>query len=213
MQYDVRPPDPRPADAPEVSLDDPLVQALAHVHVTGWRQAYGDLLPERYYDEAARADRARMWQSTLMHDHASDRVRIAARTDRTTSQADSTASQSDTTVSQSATPASQLDSTVSQSATPADDEVIGFSIHGPARDDDRTGTELFALYVLQEHYGSGAGQRLLDAAIGDSPACLWAAAENPRALRFYEKNGFRPDGVRRTDADADGLEEIRLVRE
>lgn len=192
MQYDVRPPGPRPADAPELSLDDPLVQALAHVHVTGWRQAYGDLLPERFYDEAARADRARMWQSTLMHDHASDRVRIAARADRTTSQADGTASQSDTT---------------------ADDEVIGFSIHGPARDDDRTGTELFALYVLQEHYGSGVGQRLLDAAIGDSPACLWAAVENPRALRFYEKNGFRPDGVRRTDADVDGLEEIRLVRE
>lgn len=176
MQYEVRPPSPRPIDAPDVALDDPLVQALARVHVTGWRQAYGDLLPERFYNEAAHADRARMWQSTLMHDQSPQRVRIASRSD---------------------------------GISP---DVIGFSIHGPARDDDRTGTELFALYVLREHYGSGVGQRLLDAAIGGSPACLWVAAENPRAIRFYEKNGFHPDGVRKTDADVEGLEEIRLVR-
>ncbi|SMY11724.1 GNAT family N-acetyltransferase [Brevibacterium jeotgali] len=185
MQCEVRSPRPPHIGGSEIALDDPLVEALAHVHVTGWRQAYGDLIPKHFYDEAARAERAHMWRSTLMHDHASDRVRIATRTDRTIGQSDRTFA----------------------------GVVIGFSIHGPARDADRTGTELYALYVLQEHYGSGAGQGLLDSAIGDSPACLWVAAENPRAIRFYEKNGFRSDGMRRTDADVEGLEEIRMVRE
>lgn len=56
------------------------------------------------------------------------------------------------------------------------------------------------------------GQRLLDEAIGAEPACLWVAAENHRAKRFYEKNGFQPDGTRKSDPDIDGLEEIRLAR-
>lgn len=38
--------------------------------------------------------------------------------------------------------------------------------------------------VLASHYGSGAGQQLLDAAVGDGGAYLWIADENPRALAF-----------------------------
>lgn len=55
--------------------------------------------------------------------------------------------------------------------------------------------ELFKLYALERGLGSGAGQQLLDAAIGDRPAYLWMMANNPRAQRFYQRNGFRPDGV------------------
>jgi RimJ/RimL family protein N-acetyltransferase len=36
---------------------------------------------------------------------------------------------------------------------------------------------------------------LRDAAIGDAPAYLFVADDNPRATRFYERNGFEFDGT------------------
>lgn len=43
------------------------------------------------------------------------------------------------------------------------------------------------------------------------PAQLWVAEEKPRARRFYERNGFTPDGARFVDETLD-LAEARLVR-
>ena len=59
------------------------------------------------------------------------------------------------------------------------------------------GLEVNGIYVLSSAYGSGAGQDLLDAAIGEAGAYLWVAAENPRAQAFYRRNGFAPDGATR----------------
>lgn len=78
----------------------------------------------------------------------------------------------------------------------ADGGVIGFaSVGGGAHADPPRQVELGALYVVEAHHGSGAGQALLGAAIGDSPAFLFVAADNPRATRFYERNGFAFDGA------------------
>jgi GNAT superfamily N-acetyltransferase len=55
--------------------------------------------------------------------------------------------------------------------------------------------ELNGLYCLAEFHGSGVGQALMDAAVGDAPAFLWSAADNPRAAAFYRRNGFRLDGT------------------
>jgi GNAT superfamily N-acetyltransferase len=54
--------------------------------------------------------------------------------------------------------------------------------------------ELESIYVLASHHGNGAAQRLLDGVLGDEPACLWVANDNPRARAFYTRNGFAPDG-------------------
>jgi len=54
--------------------------------------------------------------------------------------------------------------------------------------------EVNGIYAVASAHGSGAGQQLLDAAIGDAPAFLWVAADNPRAHAFYARNGFAPDG-------------------
>lgn len=51
------------------------------------------------------------------------------------------------------------------------------------------------LYVRPEAHGSGAGQQLFDAAVGDRSAYLWILQNNPRAERFYRRNGFAPDGA------------------
>lgn len=50
------------------------------------------------------------------------------------------------------------------------------------------------LYVVPEAHGSGAGQALFDVAVGERSAYLWILRNNPRAERFYRRNGFVPDG-------------------
>jgi GNAT superfamily N-acetyltransferase len=96
-----------------------------------------------------------------------------------------------------------------------DGEVIGFVASGGNRDDGAApdSRQVYAIYVLAAHYGSGAGQLLLDAAIGDHPASLWVLADNPRAHAFYARNGFVPDGtVKDDDQWGDPVREVRLVR-
>jgi ribosomal protein S18 acetylase RimI-like enzyme len=78
-----------------------------------------------------------------------------------------------------------------------DGEIVGWASSSAGRHDDAPrGLELEGIYVLARHHGSGAGQALLDAALGDRPAYLWVAADNPRAQAFYRRNGFAADGAR-----------------
>lgn len=98
----------------------------------------------------------------------------------------------------------------------SDGTVIGIALEGPGR---RVGDhepvrdrELYSLYVLATHHGTGAGQELLSAVLPpEVPAQLWVADQNPRARRFYERNGFLPDGARYVDESL-GLTEVRHVR-
>ena len=76
--------------------------------------------------------------------------------------------------------------------------VVGFLGYGDRAPEDPGTGEIFALYVLSEYYGTGVGLRLMEAALAQLSAfpqiCLWVLKENRRAIRFYEKCGFRPDG-------------------
>lgn len=96
-----------------------------------------------------------------------------------------------------------------------DGRVIGFSSGGPTRDADRPRSEpeLYALYVLASHYGTGVAAALLDAAIGTGTASVWVLSDNARAIAFYAKHRFIPDGTSRSDGRWGGaLTEIRLTR-
>ncbi|BAL87772.1 putative GCN5-related N-acetyltransferase [Actinoplanes missouriensis 431] len=65
--------------------------------------------------------------------------------------------------------------------------------------------EVRAVYVLPEHWGSGAGrllmaaglQRLADA--GYREVVLWVLEANERARRFYQAGGWFADGATKTD--------------
>lgn len=75
-------------------------------------------------------------------------------------------------------------------------DIVGWASAGAGRDNDGPrARELQGIYVLAGRYGTGAGQLLLDAAVGDAGAYLWVAADNPRAFAFYRRNGFVPDGA------------------
>ena len=75
------------------------------------------------------------------------------------------------------------------------------------------GAEIIALHTLPESHGTGLGRELLTTAltqIGSRPVFLWAFAENTRARRFYEKNGFHWDGSTRV-SEFDGAIEVRYT--
>ena len=93
------------------------------------------------------------------------------------------------------------------------DQLIGFAGAAPSTDEHTARPlELRMLYVLAEHHGSGAGQALLEAVIGDNPAFLWVAKDNPRARRFYERNRFTTDGAEAVYIQATGFMIVRMVR-
>ncbi len=99
--------------------------------------------------------------------------------------------------------------------------VAGFVSAGPARDEDlppHTG-EIHAIYLKREAWSQGIGRELLRAADADlhrrgfGAAVLWVLADNERGRRFYERQGWLPDGATR-DLDFDGthVEELRYRR-
>ncbi|SDX79065.1 Ribosomal protein S18 acetylase RimI [Modestobacter sp. DSM 44400] len=96
-----------------------------------------------------------------------------------------------------------------------DGAVVGFAAAiSPSRDDPPVRPlELTTIYLRAAAHGGGLGQALLGSVLGDRPASLWVAEQNPRAIAFYRRNGFAPDGAR-TELDGEwaGVAEIRLVR-
>jgi ribosomal protein S18 acetylase RimI-like enzyme len=91
--------------------------------------------------------------------------------------------------------------------------IVGFASAGPSRPGaQRRPLELSMIYTLAEVHGRGIGDALLASVLGDSPAQLWVAEQNPRARRFYERHGFTWDGTRKLDENIDDLAEILLVR-
>lgn len=93
-------------------------------------------------------------------------------------------------------------------------DIVGWASAGTGRDEDPPRPrELNGIYVLASEYGSGAGQSLLDAAVGHGGAYLWIAEENPRAFAFYRRNGFVPDGAASAhDLVGTAVPILRMVR-
>jgi ribosomal protein S18 acetylase RimI-like enzyme len=90
-------------------------------------------------------------------------------------------------------------------------ELRGYSllVARPARDPDVVSvltelpcTELSKCYVHPDHHGLGAAADLMQATIGSAAATgargLWLGvnSQNARAIRFYEKSGFRRVGTK-----------------
>jgi ribosomal protein S18 acetylase RimI-like enzyme len=86
----------------------------------------------------------------------------------------------------------------------AADGIVGFVSTGDSRDADAE-AELFAIYVLPRAWGTGAGSVLMGAGIeamrlrASGDAVLWVLDDNPRARRFYEREGWTLDGERKED--------------
>ncbi|HVS86328.1 MAG TPA: GNAT family N-acetyltransferase [Gaiellaceae bacterium] len=82
--------------------------------------------------------------------------------------------------------------------------VVAFASVGANEHEPELG-ELYAIYALPEAWGTGAGPALMAAALdalreaGFAEAILWVLSDNPRARRFYEREGWTADGAERED--------------
>lgn len=144
---------------------------IAGVHVRAWQEGYRGLLPDELLDMLSVSERERQWYERL-----SGASREWVRT----------------------------------LAALQGGRIVGFcSIAAPSRDADagpRT-TELAALYVDPDHWGEGIADALMHATLELLVASrarwqvmtLWMLEGNARALAFYRRYGFAPDGVRRAD--------------
>jgi len=94
--------------------------------------------------------------------------------------------------------------------------LIGFAVAGPSSGPEGDclprERQLYSLYVLAKNHGTGAGQALLDAVLGELPSLLWVAKQNPRAIAFYRRNGFEFDGIEQSDPGAPSITDARMVR-
>lgn len=78
--------------------------------------------------------------------------------------------------------------------------------------------ELKRIYVLSRFHGSGAGPRLMQAAIDDArqraaPRLLLGTyQDNHRAIAFYRKSGFTPAGTRQFQVGDQVYDDIVLAK-
>jgi GNAT superfamily N-acetyltransferase len=76
-------------------------------------------------------------------------------------------------------------------------------VAAPSREADLgpEAAELVAMYVDPDHWRQGVGKALMEAALEHlaglpyDEAVLWTFKENDRAIGFYERQGWRPDGA------------------
>jgi GNAT superfamily N-acetyltransferase len=91
-------------------------------------------------------------------------------------------------------------------------KLVGFAGSVPAVGEAPGQAELWGIYLLRDQHGSGLGQQLLDAALGNDPASLWVVRDNLRAQLFYRRNGFEFDGSQEIVEDWESMTECRMIR-
>jgi len=170
--------------------------AIARVHVRGWHEAYTGRMPQSILDRLDLDRLTRVRRELLGHEQ---RIRDRMPSDGAGTEHAGSARSHDLGRTWVAVTAGSI---------------VGFAVSGSSRDDPPVApVELYAIYVLAAHHGTGAGQALLDAALGDESASLWVLDDNPRARAFYARNGFRPDGAEKDDTSwGETISEVRLVR-
>lgn len=96
-----------------------------------------------------------------------------------------------------------------------DDQVVGFVCYGVSSQADlQAAGEIYALYVLADFYDRGIGYQLMQAALEKLQSyetiSLWVLEGNARAIAFYERVGFRFDGLEKTVKLGEERREYRM---
>jgi GNAT superfamily N-acetyltransferase len=161
------------------TIDD--AERIAEVHVRSWQSAYPGLMPQPYLDAQDVTQRATQWQRWLLEPPPRLHVFVA----------------------------DHADDGPAGGARPKG--IVGFAVVSPYRVEDGEAHpgehvgELGAIYALADHWGTGVGRGLMDAAVaaladeGYTEAVLWVIEGNARARRFYEAAGWEPDGATKLD--------------
>ena len=102
-----------------------------------------------------------------------------------------------------------------QFAALVDGEIVGFVGSGPARDENPPrDRELYFIYLLDAYHGTGIGQKLFDAAVGDERGLPLGRVRQPaRAPLLRAQRLRRLDGAdQHVPFLGEEIHEVRLVR-
>ncbi|MGC4105064.1 MAG: GNAT family N-acetyltransferase [Thermomicrobiales bacterium] len=163
------------------------VAALADIHVRAWQRTYRGMMPDEFLDALAPEQRYARWEHDVLAPDAEMTVLVAA--------------------------------------DEATGRLVGFCSVCPQKHREPgdeslpPAGEIYTMYVDVEDKGRGTGRRLLSAgedrirAMGFARGVLWMLADNAPARGFYERIGWRVDGVATGIQYGDRLvPEIRLAK-
>ncbi|HUP85561.1 MAG TPA: GNAT family N-acetyltransferase [Acidimicrobiales bacterium] len=158
--------------------------AIGSIHVRAWQYGYRGQMPDDFLDGLSVEDRQASWREGLPELPADRRVLVVE--------------------------------------DPVDGHVCGFSTLGVVRFDGTSTPgegEVWAINLEPEAWGRGIGAPLLHAAAdelrrwGRDVAVLWVLDTNARARRFYEREGWTPDGgVKDDEFGGQVVHEVRYRR-
>ena len=157
--------------------------AITDIHVQGWKLGYRGMLPQETLDGIEASQRLPRWTATL---EGAERPR--------------------------------------RGTLVVEDEgaLLGFADLRPSGDadgdPDKVG-EVRSFYVLPSRWRQGVGSLLMAESVrrlelaGFAEATLWVHDANGRAMRFYERTGWTPDGATNLDTvRGHQLTEVRYRR-
>lgn len=175
--------------------------SMATAHVAAWQVGYEGIVPADYLDALDVASRSEAWTAHL----ADPQRHYSPETDAATELV------------------AVADKRAGAADGPAGEHVAGIASYGSYRTDDPLERERFCelrmLNVHPDFWGTGVAQALMERIVAslaeraEPTAALWVLERNARGRRFYEKQGWGLDGVRKVDTigGAD-LVELRYVR-
>lgn len=158
---------------------------MALAHVRGWQVGCAGVLPASYLAEMDLAASARRWTGNIANPASANETLVA-----------------------------EVGSRVVALASFGRSYDADLPLDPPADEPVRI-AELYLLYVHPEHWGTGVGRRLHDAALttladsGFTRARLWVVRGNARAQRFYRTRDWSNDRLIKnvTDGDTTWVEE------
>lgn len=175
---------PVPADGP----------SIGRVWVQAWQRAYAGLMPDEFLAQLDEVERGEAWHQ-----------RLVARERGLADDPEGVELLVAELVGAELRPG-PVGGQASAGATGSAPDLVGVATIGPDRDDPAGGRgELWMINVRPDAWGSGAGPALLTAAVdrlghgGYKSAVLWVVAGNDRARRFYQREGWQPDGGRKEE--------------
>jgi ribosomal protein S18 acetylase RimI-like enzyme len=181
--------------------------AVAEVHIRSWQEAYRGLMPAEFL--AALDPRERATRYTFEGGTEAPTTLVAV-----------VANDSDFAEGPGGDPSLTNSVEVRSGSPPGSSDVIaGFVTFGGSRDADASGLgEVYALYVDPDRYEGGLGRLLMAEARaalrehGFTEALLWVLDGNHRAQRFYEREGWSPDGSCREENPYDIVSHVSRFR-
>jgi ribosomal protein S18 acetylase RimI-like enzyme len=162
--------------------------AVAELHVRSWQEAYRGIMPAEFLAALDPRERAERYEFEAGEEGPTTVLAVEVGGEG---------------VGDDPSLTNSVEVRSGSSPTPFE-RILGFVTFAASRDADGTGLgEIYALYVDPESYAGGIGRMLMADARrrlregGFDAAVLWVLRGNERAQRFYQREGWVPDGAQR----------------